>query len=64
MMKHEKEDEYDELTDMHDKEYGTRVPKPLVPKRGTAGCKEGSRWEPQRVQRPRAVTSDDLGPTG
>ena len=63
-MKHEKEDEYDELTDTHDKEYMTRVPKPLVPKRGTARRKEGSSREPQRVERPRAVTSDNLGPTG
>ena len=46
-MKHEKEDEYKELTDTHDKEYGTRVPKPLVPKRGTARRKEGSSREPQ-----------------
>jgi len=42
----------------------TRVPETLMPKRGSAGRKEGGCRKLQRIERSGAVTSDDLVPSG
>src|SRR6185312_872218 len=42
----------------------TRVPKTLMPKRGSPGRKEGGCRKLQRIERSGAVTSDDLVPSG
>lgn len=40
----------------------SRVPKTLMPERRGGGDMEGGHREVKRVERPRAITSDDLSP--